>query len=127
MCFFSTDLWDTLQYPFNRDVTPDHLCDIQDGLKYTELAKPGRFLSFPEHTGLILNTDGVAVFNSSKHSLWLVYLSVTSLPPHLLMWKDHLLLAGIWYGPVKPKMDTILNPVLEYRTPKLFRINSKNI
>ena len=62
--------------------------------------KPGGFLAVPEHTGLILNTDGVPIFKSSKMSLWPIYLSVTSLPHHLRMNSDYLLLAGIWSGPV---------------------------
>ncbi len=100
-------------YPFNCIDKQNVICDIQDGSLYKELQKPGKFLSHPEHTGLILNTDGVAVFKSSKHSLWPVYLSITNLPPHLRMRKDFILLAGIWFGPTKPKFDVILKPTLE--------------
>lgn len=102
-----------MQYPFTRKMKANVICDILDGCKYQDLQKPGKFLSYPEHTGLILNTDGVAVFKSSKHSIWPIYLSITSLPPHLRMKKDFILLAGLWYGPTKPSMNVILEPVLE--------------
>ena len=91
----------------------NYLYDIQDGCAYSHLMKPDNFLSYPEHMGLMLNTDGVAVFNSSRYSLWPIYLSVTNLPPHLRMHKDYILLAGLWYGPVKPNMEIILKPVLD--------------
>ncbi len=77
------------------------------------LAKPGKFLSIPEHTGLLLNTDGVPIFKSSKTSIWPVYLAITSLPPHIRMNCDYLLLAGIWSGPIKPNMTTLLSPVIQ--------------
>ena len=41
-------------------------------------------------------------------SLWPIELSITSLPPHIRMNVDYLLLGGIWLGPVKPDMRTIL-------------------
>ena len=34
-------------------------------MEYAQLMKPGGFLSFPEHTGLILCCDGVPLFKSS--------------------------------------------------------------
>ena len=104
---------DVLKYPFTKGHNPDHLDDIQNGMVYQSLMAPGKFLSFIEHIGLILNTDGVAVYKSSKFSLWPIYLALANLPPHLRMRKDFILLAGWWYGPIKPNMDLILHPVLE--------------
>lgn len=112
MCIF-VEFWKDLQYPFSRVAKPGFICDIQDGKLYKNLQKPGKFLSYPEHTGLVLNTDGVAIFKSSKHSLWPVYLSITSLPPELRMRKDFILLAGVWCGPSKPDLNAILKPTLE--------------
>ena len=51
-----------LQYPFTQESKPDTIQDIQDGAKYK---KPGEFLSLPEHTGLVLCSDGVPLFKSS--------------------------------------------------------------
>ena len=39
--------------------------------------KKGKHISFQ------LNTDGVAIFKSSKMSVWPVYLTINELPPHL--------------------------------------------
>ncbi len=111
--FVTVAFWEELQYPFVRDCKPNTISDIQDGALYKELQKPGKFLSYPEHTGLMLNTDGVAVFGSVKHSIWPIYLSIVSLPPHLRMRKDFIMLAGVWFGPTKPDMEVILKPVLE--------------
>ncbi|MCH9716718.1 MAG: hypothetical protein K0U52_06490, partial [Gammaproteobacteria bacterium] len=72
----------------------------------------GQFLSKREHLGLILNTDGVSKFKSSSLTIWPVYLAVTNFPPHVRMNIDHLILACIWAGPQKPKMDVLLKPVL---------------
>ena len=46
-------------------------------------------------------------------SIWPVMLALTSLPPALRMNFSNLILAGIWLGPVKPKLEMILQPVLE--------------
>ena len=52
-------------------------------------------------------------------SLWPIELSITRLPPHIRMNVDYLLLGGIWLGPVKPDMRTILQPIIE-------KVNSLN-
>lgn len=105
--------WEALQYPFSRKVLPNKLCDIQDGRKYKTLMQPGKFLSTPEHTGLILCSDGVDLFKSSKMSLWPIQLAITNLPPDIRMNIANLVLAGVWLGPVKPDMVKIVQPVLD--------------
>ena len=60
------------------------------------------------------------MFGSAKHSIWPIYLSIVSLPPHLRMRKDFIMLAGVWFGPTKPDMEVILKPVLE----EIDRINA---
>ena len=107
------DKWDQLQYPFTRERTDGKLQDIQDGEAYLELSKPGGFLAVPEHTGLILCSDGVQLFKSSRQSFWPILLAVTSLPPGIRMNAENIILAGIWQGPVKPPMELILSPVLD--------------
>lgn len=57
--------WDAAQYPFTRQYIPGVIQDIQDGKKYQKLMRTGEFLSVPEHTGLILCSDGVPLFKSS--------------------------------------------------------------
>ena len=47
---------------------------------------------------------------------------VTSIPPHLRSKVDNLIVAALWYGPVKPDMDVILKPILEKISS--FNVNS---
>ena len=75
--------------------------------------KPGCFLSSPQHAALMLNTDGVQTFDSSKHSMWPIYLMICNLPPEIRMDEKFQILAGIWYGPKKPvDMSLILKPIV---------------
>lgn len=104
---------DRFQYPWTRtDADPSCLKDIHDGEVIRVLMKDEGFLSCPENTGLILCTDGVPIFKSSKGSLWPVYLMVTSIPPHLRMRAENLIVAGLWYGSIKPPMNILLRPIL---------------
>ena len=48
-----------------------------------------------------------------EQSLWPIQLCITNLPPHMRMDLRNLVLAGVWLGPVKPDMSTILQPVLD--------------
>ena len=102
------DCWSLLQYPFTRE-RDGNICDIQDGESY----KHDPFFTAPEHVGVIMNIDGIKVFASSKFTLWPVLLSITSLPPHLRMNKDYILLAGVWFGPQKPPPAILLTSPLE--------------
>lgn len=52
----------------------------------------------PEIIGLILCSYDVQLFKSSKQAFWPVLLTVTNLPPGMLM---NIILAGLWHGPVK--------------------------
>lgn len=61
---------------------------------------------------MILNTDGAAVFKSSTNTLWPICIAVTSLPRHLRMRKEYIILASVWFGPRKPDMSIILDPVI---------------
>ena len=119
--------WDLVRYPFTRGTNTVCLQDIHDTKKYKRLSRPGKFLSFPEHTGLILSTDGVPLFKSSGRllidilrqvalhhafligqSIWPVQLCITSLPPDIRMNVKYLLLAAVWLGPVKPPDFSII-------------------
>ena len=53
------------------------IADVYDGSEYkkhTHLREVG-------HLSFILNTDGVAIFRSSKKSMWPVWLVLNELPP----------------------------------------------
>ena len=54
-----------------------------------------QFLSKAENAGLVLCSDGVPAFKSSKGSLWPVYLMVTSIPPQKRTRVNNLIVAAL--------------------------------
>ena len=104
---------DNFKYPFQREADPFFMKDIHDGSVFQQLMINGGLLSTPENVGLILSSDGVPVFKSSKGSLWPVYFMITNIPPHQRTRMDNLIVAGLWFGPTKPNMDILLQPILK--------------
>lgn len=56
---------------------------MYDGAVYQRKFGRGRFLSEPYNLSLKLNTDGVAIFQSSQFGVWPLFLLVNELPPSL--------------------------------------------
>ena len=110
---FSIEKHNQFQYPFMRSRDDEYLQDIHDGDAFVDLMLPGNFLCRNSNTGLVLSTDGVPIFKSSKGSIWPVYLMLTSIPPHQRMRVDNLVVASLWFGPTKPDMTCMLQPILE--------------
>ena len=71
--------------------------DLWNGDAIKPLTQEGGFLTYPEHSGLSLSTDGVPVFKSSASSLWPVYLTIANLPPNIHTNNENTLLCGIWF------------------------------
>lgn len=80
--------------------------DIVHGKIYKDLIGQGRL--GPNDLSLLFNTDGISVFKSSNYSVWPILATVNELPPHLR--KDHMILAGLWFGAQKPHMNTFFKP-----------------
>ena len=89
--FSEAGILDLLQYPVSRSKSnPDAIEDIQDGLLYKKhFGSDGFFKGVSDekkkaeiHISFQLFTDGVALFRSSKYSIWPVYLVVNELPPN---------------------------------------------
>ncbi|XP_064478968.1 uncharacterized protein LOC135392193 [Ornithodoros turicata] len=57
------------------------------------------------------NTDGVPVYKSSSFSIWPLLLQVNELSPEDR--SKHTLLAGLWFGELKPNMNTFLKPFVD--------------
>lgn len=66
-----------MQERFGRSAGGDVLADIYDGYEYRKLHS---FLKHPTHVSLTLNTDGVAIYRSSKVSIWPVWFVINELP-----------------------------------------------
>lgn len=71
-------IWKALQERFKIPSSPN-IRDIYDGKQYK---KWNVFLKTPAHISLLLNTDGVAIFRSSKSSVWPVWIVINELPKH---------------------------------------------
>lgn len=61
---------------------------------------------------LIINTDGVKVFNSSTDSLWLIQICQAFLPPNRRFIHTNILLVAAHFGRKKPNMHDFFFPVL---------------
>lgn len=107
--FFQRDgFHESLQHRFTRlKKDPMAIEDIYDGRIYRELINKG-ILSNPNNISLMFNTDGAPVFKSSKLQMWPIYMTITELPPSKRVLKENLILAGLWYGDIKPLMWTFL-------------------
>lgn len=89
--FLEAGILDLLKYPVTRSKSnSDAIEDIQDGLLYRKhFGSDGFFKGASDekkkteiHISFQVNTDGVALFRSSKYSIWPVYLVVNELPPN---------------------------------------------
>ena len=82
ICVLSVEksIWTTLQETYHKKVlcqSSDDTYDIYSGKEYRRHS----FLMRPYNISLTLNTDGLAIFKSSKNSLWPVWLVINELPP----------------------------------------------
>ena len=69
--------WSALQERFACPAHDGYIEDIYDGFGYKKHAD---FLSHPAHISLLCNTDGVALYRSSKVSIWPVWAVINELP-----------------------------------------------
>ena len=71
------DIWAALQKRFLPHSVRSGMGDIYDGEGYKRHLQ---FLSQPANLSLLLNTDGVAIYRSSKIFIWPVWAVVNELP-----------------------------------------------
>lgn len=84
------------------------LIDIQCGRIYKKISA-----MHPNSTvlSLLLNTDGVCLFDSSsKKSLWPIQLYQNYLPPSMRFVPDNILVVGLYFGDKKPDMSAFVLP-----------------
>ena len=72
------------------------------------------FFSKKQHLGVILNTDGVSMFKSSRVTIWPVYIQIANLLPALQVRVNNIITCGVWVGQKKPNMSVLLKPILEH-------------
>ena len=112
---------DLLKYRFKHEQEKqkngksEFIDDIIDGRNYKNFfGQPGSesFLRNPHNVSFLLNTDGVALFKSSKFSVWPVYMVICELPPSLRYTRKYRLFAGLWFGFTKPVFSSFIEPFI---------------
>ncbi|XP_057211909.1 uncharacterized protein LOC130567659 isoform X2 [Triplophysa rosa] len=99
-----------LDYKWTRGKSsPDSVQDIFDGAMYKSVDP----LNDPDQFNLSLtwNIDGIHIFKSSPFHIWPIQIIINELPPH--MRSRHVLLAGLWFGASKPKMNDFMQPFVD--------------
>ena len=84
--------------------------DVYDGRVYKNMFENNGPLSVPENISFILNTDGAPVFKSSSVSVWPLFLTINELSLRQRFMPENMILAGLWFGTLKPAMCTFLKP-----------------
>jgi hypothetical protein len=95
----------------NRPCQAGKITDISDGLLYQSILLNNGLL--PNAISLTMNTDGVAVYKSTKHSIWPVLFIVNELPFSERRQAKNMVLGGLWYSEEKPHMQLFLKPIVE--------------
>lgn len=88
----------------------ENLIDIQCGAIYKKISA-----MYPNSTvlSLLLNTDGVKVFNSSTKQLWPIQLYLNFLPPPMRLAPENILVVGLYFGDKKPDISAFLLPFVK--------------
>lgn len=106
-CDVATAILEKQAQDSSREST-DYISDINCGSEYRRMKGCDDNLN---RISVTFNTDGVPVFNSSSMTLWPVYHSINELPAKSR--KQHMVLHCLWFGRVKPRMDTYLKPLVD--------------
>lgn len=88
--------------------TPHLITDITDGRIYRELLSEGGFLYHNCNITVLMNTDGLSLYSSSKVQLWPLFFAINELSPSLRFARENIILASIWQGKGKPPMQQYL-------------------
>lgn len=84
----------------------DDICDVYDG----EVLNNMRTLNFIY--SLTINTDGLVMHKSSKASLYPVLMICNFLPPEIRFKQRNMIVAGLYYGSVKPNFSEYFDPII---------------
>lgn len=88
--------------------TPHLITDITDGRIYRELLSEGGFLYHNCNITVLMNTDGLSLYSSSKVQPWPLFFAINELSPSLRFARENIILASIWQGKGKPPMQQYL-------------------
>uniref|UniRef100_A0A7M5XKF2 Transposase domain-containing protein n=4 Tax=Clytia hemisphaerica TaxID=252671 RepID=A0A7M5XKF2_9CNID len=91
----------------------DCITDVTDGKRYRELCQPGGVLHGTENLTIIFNTDGVALYKSSRIEIWPVYVAINEIPAKERFQCKNVALWGLWQGKGKPPTYAFTKPLVE--------------
>lgn len=83
--------------------------DVMDGMMYQNLLEQGKLDD--DDLTLTWNCDGVPIFKSPAYSIWPIQFTINELP--YMQRKDNVIVAGLWFGAEKPKMNAFLKPFVD--------------
>lgn len=83
--------------------------DVMDGKMYQNLLKQGTLAA--DDLTLLWNCDEVPIHKSAMYSIWPLQFTVNELP--YSQRKENVIVAGLWFGSEKPKMNTFLKPFID--------------
>ncbi|XP_059203360.1 uncharacterized protein LOC131982778 isoform X2 [Centropristis striata] len=82
--------------------------DVMDGKMYQNLLKQGTLAA--DDLTLVWNCDGVPIYDPDM-SIWPLQFTINELP--YTQRKENVIVAGLWFGPKKPEMNTFLKPFID--------------
>lgn len=91
-------------------INSGNITDLHNGIVFQKAQK-----KYPSSIilPLIINTDGVKVFNCSSDSLWMIQICQAFLPPAVRFIQTNVLIVAAHFGQCKPKMDDFFYPILK--------------
>ena len=108
--FKRPNFYSDIQYRFERvKKKKENTKDVYDGQLYKNMVEKG-ILNSPDNISFLFNTEGAAIFKSSKMQVWPLYLAINELPYKLRTAKENLIFAGLWFGEKKPCIWSFLKP-----------------
>lgn len=107
-------MWEKISKIVDQRQTETHCYrDITDGSEYRRLCKNGEILYNNSNLTCTFNTDGVALFKSSRIEIWPMFIAINETPPKERFQCKNIVLLGLWQGRGKPPTYTFTKPFVE--------------
>ena len=104
-----------LSYPLGQS-EDIQCCSLASDVKLSgssPLQHRKEFFNCSEHIGVAFNMDSVALFKSSRVTMWPVYLEIVNFPPSVRFRTENTVICGLSVGRNKPDMKILLRHTLE--------------
>lgn len=96
----------------NKGVSKNQVIkSIYDGKLYRRFVESLSTSDKSRYATVVFNTDGAPLFESSKYSIWPIYIMLNELPVNIRT--NNLIVVGLWFNKTKPDMNIFLEPFVE--------------